>query len=115
VTYVQQEAIIASLKDYNDGLYHLLSAIERRSLREGLGPELVTIDDLVDLRNLAHASEGRGSVPAIVSLKARRMKILEAKPGFSGAHQFPATLLSENMQIPRSSIILDSSSRRTDP
>jgi hypothetical protein len=75
-------------------LYHLLSAIERRSLLEGLGPELVTIDDLVDLRNLTHAFEGCGSVPAIVSLKARRMKILAAKPGFSGAHQFPATLLS---------------------
>jgi hypothetical protein len=40
------------------------------------------------------------------------MELLAAKPGFSGAHQFPATLLSENMQIPESSITLDSSSRQ---
>jgi len=49
------ENLVATLKDYNDGLFHLLSAIERRRVLHGLGPELITTDEPEVLAELKDA------------------------------------------------------------
>jgi len=41
VDRIRFEAIISDLRDYNEGLYCLLSAVERRRLRQALAPKLI--------------------------------------------------------------------------
>lgn len=70
------EKMIEDLRYYNDGLYHHLSAIERRRLRQGLPPELIRSDDLNVLNNLRHASDSRvQGLLDVVALREHRVAV----------------------------------------
>lgn len=72
------EAIIVHLKDCNDGLYHLLSATERRRLRRALPAELVTTNIAPQLAQLEEASQGNSALSNMAAL--RRFNLSLADP-----------------------------------
>src|SRR5437868_13957624 len=69
------EAIISDLKDYNDGLYQVLSAVERRTLRQGLGAEVVTSNNVSELAEIQSASMAYEIVPQVAALRQHNLNI----------------------------------------
>ncbi|KAM5343885.1 hypothetical protein ACJ41O_012422 [Fusarium nematophilum] len=70
------ESMVNDLRDYNDGLYSLLSSIERRRLRQALPPEVVpTQNVLSELRDLGQAGEEYADLKPVTELAAVRLQI----------------------------------------
>ena len=67
------EEMISDLKDYNDGLYQLLSAVERRSLRQGLGAEIITTNNVSELAEIQSASTAYENVPQVAALRRQNL------------------------------------------
>lgn len=81
--------MITDLRDYNDGLYCLLSSIERHRLRQALAPELIPDRSQAEVvHNLGAASTEYADLASIAVLAERRL-CLEAAgaPGRSDAQQ----------------------------
>jgi serine/threonine protein kinase len=91
------EAIISDLKDYNDGLYQLLSAAERRILRQGLGAEIVRTNNVSELLEIQAASMAYGNVPQVAALRRRNLNMLH----------FSQRVPSEELQIPGKDITFE--------
>lgn len=76
--------MISDLRDYNDGLYCLLSAVERRRLRQALAPELVPKQQKIDtIKELGGASTEYQDLAGVAALAVQRL-CLES-PETSGA------------------------------
>jgi len=70
------EAMITDLRDYNDGLYCLLSSVERRRLRQALAPELIPGQKQADvIHNLSVASAEYADLASVAVLAAKRLRL----------------------------------------
>lgn len=94
------EVIISDLKDYNDGLYQLLSATERRVLRQGLGAEIVTTNDVSDLLEIQTASMAYGNVAQVAAFRRQNLNM----------RHFSQLVPSEDLQIPGKDITFERAS-----
>jgi hypothetical protein len=94
------ESIISDLKDYNDGLYQLLSAAERRILRHGLGAEIVTSNDVSELLEIQTALMAYGNVPQVAALRRQNLNV----------RNFSQVVPSEQLQIPGKHITFERTS-----
>ncbi|KAH8684314.1 prion-inhibition and propagation-domain-containing protein [Tricladium varicosporioides] len=97
------EAMISDLKDYNDGLYHLLSVVERRSLRQGLGAEIVTSNNALELSDIQNASIGYQNVHQVVALRREYLRV----------RNLGQIVPSEELQIPGNRIVFTGASTST--
>ncbi|KAF2191976.1 hypothetical protein K469DRAFT_696045 [Zopfia rhizophila CBS 207.26] len=73
------DLMIRDLRDYNDGLYALLSSVERRQLRQALAPELVTGENVEELQQLAQASGNETTIAPTAELRVKRLRLEAAK------------------------------------
>ena len=74
------ETIVVHLRDCNDGLYHLLSATERRRLRRALTPELVTTNTVPGLAQLEEASQGNSGLSNMAALRRFNVSLATTAP-----------------------------------
>jgi hypothetical protein len=73
------DLMISDLRDYNDGLYALLSSVERRQLRQALAPELVTGENVEELQQLAQASGSETTIAPAAELRTERLRLKAAQ------------------------------------
>ena len=98
VDRIRFEAMITDLRDYNDGLYCLLSSVERRRLRQALAPELIPDQNQADvIHNLGAASAEYADLASVAVLTARRLR-LEAT-GTSGPSDAQQRLQIEGYRV----------------
>jgi hypothetical protein len=81
--------MISDLKDYNDGLYQLLSVVERRSLRQGLGAEIITTNNISELVEIQNTSAAYENVPQAAALRRQSLTM----------RRFSQLVSSDDLQI----------------
>jgi hypothetical protein len=67
--------MITDLKDFNDGLYTILSSVQRRMLRHALAPELLDTDQVADLQALREASTDDNTLTNLVNMRSELVQI----------------------------------------
>ncbi|KAK0616379.1 prion-inhibition and propagation-domain-containing protein [Immersiella caudata] len=93
------EAMITDLRDYNDGLYCLLSSVGRRRLRQALAPELIPGQKQADVvHTLGAASAEYADLASVAVLTAKRLQ-LEATTSTLGPLDAPDRLRIEGHRI----------------
>jgi hypothetical protein len=96
------EVMIGDLRDYNDGLYSLLSSVERRRLRQALAPEVVPSQEggtaVGELRELGQAGNEYAELTPVAVLAAERLRIEDG-----GSSSMPG----EDVKIDGRRIVLD--------
>jgi len=99
------EAIIHDLRDYNDGLYHLLSSVERRRLRNALAPEIVRTNDQDELLHLQQASDEYSDITQLVGMRSQKLTC-----EISSSSMVPwspaSTIAAENLKISGKDVVL---------
>jgi HET-S-like prion-inhibition and propagation protein len=103
------EIIVTDLKEYNDGLYMLLSSVDRKRLRKALAPELVASDDLNELNALVQASGEEDNLRSTVGLRTERVE-LQDQNGIPTPWAISSTVSKEDLKIEGRAIVFDQSS-----
>ena len=98
VDRIRFEAMISDLRDYNEGLYCLLSAVERRRLRQALAPKLIPAQNRIDvIQELGRASAGYNDLGSVAALAEQRLCL--ENPMTSGPATFHNRLQIEGKRI----------------